>query len=64
MNTLALKQAQKNYDSFDELKLAQKRLELARTDYDLGIISRGEYISATEECIEIIHSRSNSYKKP
>ncbi len=64
MSSKALELVQRNYDSFNQLKLAQQRLEQARSEYDLGMITRAEYITATEQCIEIIRVRSNSYKKP
>lgn len=63
MPDLALKAAQKNSELFYELKLAQSHLEQARNDYELGVITRAEYISITEECIRVIRTCSQSYKK-
>ncbi len=58
MASLALEVALKNSEKYDELKKAQLRLEQARNDYELGIISRADYISATEDCIQTIRTCS------
>lgn len=63
MPDLALKAVQKNSELFDELKLAQSQLEQARNDYELGSITRAQYILTTEECIKVIRTCSQSYKK-
>jgi outer membrane protein TolC len=58
MASLALEAALKHSEQYDELKKAQVRLEQARNDYELGVISRADYISATEGCINTIRSCS------
>lgn len=60
MTDLALSVIAKNIEIFDQLKVAQLRLEKARFNYELGNITRREYITMTEECIKVIRNRSNS----
>lgn len=63
MATLALEVALKNSEQYAELKQAQQRLEQARNDYELGSITRADYIAATEECIHTIRTCSPSARK-
>lgn len=58
MTPLALEVALKHSEQYEELKKAQARLEQSRNDYELGLISRAEYISATEDCIYTIRTCS------
>ena len=63
MTSLALEVALKHRDQYDELKKAQQHLEQARNDYEMGVISRADYISATEACINTIRTCSPSPRR-
>ncbi|MEH6449824.1 MAG: hypothetical protein V7765_14195 [Oleispira sp.] len=61
MTLLALEVAFNHSDQYAELKKAQSSLEEARCHYELGEITRAEYISATEKCIHTIRTCSPPY---
>ncbi len=63
MTSLALKVAQQNSQKYAQQKDAQAKLEQARNDYELGTISRQDYIAATEQCIKTIRDCSAPYSQ-